>query len=112
MLYLHGFCYFEFIKRSWCFSNICIICIAAIKIAIRHRILPDKKCYMSSTYISKAGHFVLHSIIEYHMWKILYPKIFVKYVFVICICHKYHKNTIEISSILKCTSMDIFKLMC
>ena len=37
MLYLPGFCYFavsfailwrpEFIKRSWCLSNICIICI-------------------------------------------------------------------------------------
>ena len=40
MLYLHGFCYFavnfaifwrpEFIKRSWCHSNICIICIGAL----------------------------------------------------------------------------------
>ena len=32
--YLHGFCYFtvsfEFIKRSWCLSNICIICIGVL----------------------------------------------------------------------------------
>ena len=40
MLYLNGFCYFivsfvffwplEFIKRSWCLSNICIICIGVL----------------------------------------------------------------------------------
>ena len=35
-----------------------------------HRTLSDKKMYLRHACI-KTGHFVLHSIIEYHMWKII-----------------------------------------